>query len=437
MPLLSFPPDFLWGTSSASHQVEGQNFNNDWWKWEQTPGHIRNGDSSRISSDWWSGRYQEDFDRANSLGMNAHRMSVEWSRIEPREGEWDESAVSKYHLILEALIERGMKPFVTLSHFSLPLWVAEKGSWENPGIVQLFVRFVRRLVPELSDLCSHWVTLNEPNVLAYNGYVSGQFPPGVKSIGRALEVMRNEVRAHAGAYYAIKDLEPDAQIGMANHVRYFYPYNGNSPLDRLTAYLRNRLFNRLTFSPLIDGRFLFPLGFGQYLPELRGTCDFLGVNYYYTDRVKFDLAPSSELFGKTVLNPQEAELQKLFSSVGNIEPYGLASTLLEKARFGKPIYITENGIFDDGTDLQCRYLIGHLAAVHKAMSGGANVKGYFWWSLTDNFEWTEGYTSRFGLYHLDVPTQVRTKRPVADVFERIIRENGIPPDLDEAYGRSN
>lgn len=436
MNQIEFPARFLWGTTTAAHQVEGQNFNSDWWAWEQSPGRIRNGDSSRIACDWWGGGYRQDLDRAKNLGTNAHRMSIEWSRIEPREGEWDGAAVQTYRLMLEYLIELGMTPFVTLHHFSNPVWVAMNGGWENPAVIRSFSRFARRVTRELGEWCSHWITINEPNVYAYQGYSSGEWPPGVRDVRRAFRVMSNMVRAHAGAYYGIKDIQPNAQIGIAHHRRYFTPFDASSALDRLATYFRNRLFNELVLLALEQGYLPFPLGFSERLPEVRGTQDFVGVNYYFTDQVAFDPFNPGEIFGRAVNEPNSHELKASFSSAGTINPIGLERTLAELSRYRKPIYITENGVIDAGDHLQIKYLLSHLSSVGRAISSGAQVRGYFWWTLTDNFEWTEGYKPRFGLYAMDVVTQKRTPRPVTEVYAKIIRENGISEDMFKSYGRT-
>jgi beta-glucosidase len=436
MSALEFPPGFLWGAATAAHQVEGRNYNNDWWPWEHLAGRVRNDDTSRTAADWWGDRFYEDFDRAKSLGMNAFRLSVEWSRIEPNEGEWDVDALKKYRSMLEALRKRDMTPFVTLHHFTNPLWLVSRGGWEDPRVARYFARFARHVVSELGELCGFWITINEPNVYAYMGYSVGQWPPGVKNVRRSFKVIKNMLSAHAGAYYAIKDVRPAAHVGVSHHRRFFRPHRDGSSLDRLTVRFRNRVFNQLIMSALEEGYLGFPLGFRERVPEIRGTQDFLGLNYYFSDPVLFDPGKPGEMFGRVEPSAEAVGLKRSFSSVGNIEPPGLERTLFDLARYGKPIYITENGVFDDGKELQCRYLVSHLSAVHRALAAGADVRGYFWWTLTDNFEWAEGFTPKFGLYHLDIATQVRTPRPVADLYARIIKENGIADEMKDGHGRT-
>jgi len=226
MDTLKFPDGFLWGAATAAHQVEGGNANNDWWAWEQTPGHIKHGDKSTIACDWWRGeRYRGDFDLAQSFHQNAHRLSVEWSRIEPREGEWNADAFAFYRRVLSALLERGMTPLVTLHHFTNPLWLRAQGAWETEAVVPLFGRFATRVAQELGDLCDFWITFNEPMVYTYTGYVNAKWPPGKSDFGLAMRVLTNVLRGHAVAYHAIHRVQPHARVGLAHNILAFKPAN--------------------------------------------------------------------------------------------------------------------------------------------------------------------------------------------------------------------
>jgi beta-glucosidase len=194
-----FPRGFLWGTATAAHQVEGNNTNNQWWLWEQA-GHTQG--TSGLADDWWGGRWKEDFDRAAEAGQNAHRLSVEWSRIQPTPDTWDEDALDRYRTMLRGLRERGMTPMVTLHHFTDPLWFYEGGGWEREESVAQFEKFVRKTVEALKEYCTLWCTLNEPNGYALNGYINNgvaTFPPGKNNIKLAFQVAANMIRAHAAA----------------------------------------------------------------------------------------------------------------------------------------------------------------------------------------------------------------------------------------------
>ena len=232
---LTFPHGFLWGTATSSHQVEGENHNNDWSDWEQQSGRIVQGHRSGKACDWWGGRWQEDLDRAAQGGQNTHRLSVEWSRIEPNSAVWDDSAIDFYRQVLRGAIDRGLTPMVTLHHFTSPRWIMDQGGWAAPEIAARFERYVRKVVASLKDLANSWVTINEPNVYAFSGYYLGTFPPGEKSLGRAFQVMENMVAAHAAAYQAIHELQPNARVGVAHHYRGVQPLHPSNPLDRMVA----------------------------------------------------------------------------------------------------------------------------------------------------------------------------------------------------------
>jgi beta-glucosidase len=439
---LEFPDGFLWGAATSAHQVEGANDNNDWWDWEQTPGHIQNGDTSAVACDWWKGeRYRADFDLAESLNQNAHRFSVEWSRIEPREGEWDADALAFYRRVLTALRERGMTPAVTLHHFTNPRWLAHasRGAWETEAIVPLFERFATKVAQELGDLCDFWVTLNEPTVYMVSGYLDAHWPPGKQqSLRMVLRVGRNMLRAHAAAYHAIHRVQPQARVGIAHNLRTFRPENPNARLDRAVTQIQDYIFNRMFFLSLIDGHIRFPMGTRTVLPELVGTQDYIGLNYYLASRVVFDLRQPGRFFGRTMpAKPWgtsfDEEVRKWFGD-GDLDPDGFCAMTRWLAQFGKPIYITENGICDAHDEIRPRVLITYLAALHRAIQQGAPVKGYFHWTLVDNFEWKEGWNLRFGLIANDPATQTRTPRPSARIYARIAQENGIADDLLERYG---
>ncbi len=431
--MLSFPPNFLWGAATAAHQVEGQNFNSDWAAWEQLPHKIKNNDSSRVACDWWNGRWRGDFDRAQALGMNAQRISVEWARLEPRQGEWDAQAAAQYREMIAGLRERGLEPFVTLHHFTSPQWAAERGGFENPDIAQWMANYAERAANAFGDLVTFWLTLNEPNVYAYQCYLAGKWLAQKQNFGALLRVMKNEIRAHAAMYHALKRALPSAQVGYAHHWRAFEPRQPNAPLDRLATKLRGHIFNDVIFDAIEQGVLNLPLGLGQAIPEARGTQDFFGVNYYYQEYTAFDWRNAAEAFARSVYDDDVKRLQNFFEGAGNLRPHALRDVLLRLAKFKKPLYITENGFVTTDRDDQTRYLVTHLAAVHQALQQGADVRGYFWWSLLDNFEWSEGYTPRFGLYRTDFETQTRTLKQVGEVYATIVRANGINDEILQEY----
>lgn len=424
-----FPRGFLWGTATASHQVEGNNTNNNWWAWEQQQGRIIHGHTSGLACDWWGGRWREDFDRAAEAGQNAHRLSVEWSRIQPTPDRWDEAALDHYREMMRGLHERNLTPLVTLHHFTDPLWLAEMGGWENPAAPEYFEKFVTKVVEALRDYVTLWVTFNEPNVYVTMGYFIGSFPPGKHDLSAAWQVMVNQVLAHARAYQAIHKIQPVARVGIAQNYRSFMAARNWLPLDRWTASMQAQAFNDAFPKALMSGKLRF-LFWRKSLPEVKGTQDFLGINYYSRDRVAFDLFKPGDLFGRRFYHPQ-AELSPS-GFIAN-EPQGMFEALKWGLQFQVPIIITENGVEDAEDRLRPRYLIQHLHQVWRGVNFNWPVKGYFHWTLVDNFEWERGWTQRFGLWELDPQTQVRRKRPSADLYAEICRRNGISSETVARY----
>lgn len=415
-----FPRGFLWGCATAAHQVEGNNTNSNWWQWEQADGHILNKQVSGLACDWWGGRWREDLDRAMETGQNATRLSVEWSRIQPAPDRWDENALDYYRQILRGCVERGLTPMVTLHHFSNPIWLEEQGGWENPDTPNQFDRFVHKTVEALQEYANLWVTINEPNVYAYCGYVQGVFPPGKTDLNTAFAVFANLVRGHALAYKTIHAIQPQARVGIALNYRGFVP-NSISPLDKLVAGIQSRLYNGFFPRALTDG-VLDYVTRKETLPAAAHTQDFLGINYYTRDRVAFDSKLSAQGYGRLFF-PKDADL----SDTGFIanDPEGMFEALQWGMRFKIPMLVTENGVECADDHLRPRYLAQHIHQVWRAVNLSMPVKGYFHWSLVDNFEWERGWTQRFGLWELDVETQARRRRPSADLYEAICRENGL------------
>ena len=434
--ILAFPEGFLWGTATSSHQVEGNNTNNQWWAWEQLPGRIWHGDKSGLACDWWRNA-EADFDRAAALGQNSHRLSLEWSRIEPQEGVFDEAALGRYRQMVQELRERNLEPMVTLHHFTNPLWLMELGEWENRQVVHYFQRYVERVVEALGDLVSLWCTINEPAIYAFLGYLSGRFPPGKHSFITTFRVLGNLLRGHAAAYHAIHRQQSRARVGLVKSVVGFEPANPASPLDRLVTRVQDYLFNDIALLAVKDGRLRFPAGWGiRPHGPLIDSLDFIGVNYYSRRLVAFDLHQWRQLFGRHSFR-EGAEL----SDSGRLGPYseiypqGLYLALRKVAALlGKPIIITENGLPDADDDQRPRFLLTHLAQVHKAIREGLPIQGYYHWSLVDNFEWTEGWALRFGLIEVDPETQERRIRPSGELYAEICRANGITREMAERYG---
>ena len=433
MPENRFPQGFLWGTATAAHQVEGDNRNNDWWTFEQQPGAIWKGDRSGLACNWWHSA-EDDFDLMAQMGHNTHRLSVEWSRIEPEEGVFDPRAIARYREMLLALRQRDIEPMVTLFHFSSPLWLARQGGWHNPAAVDHFRRFVRRTVGELGDLARLWCTINEPNVYAALGYLFGEHAPGCKSLRAYPRVLRHLLLAHGTAYRAIHALDGSAQVGLVKAMQIFEPLDPASRASALAARLFDHLFNEVTLLAIQDGRLRFPLcPVTRTYGPLVDSSDFLGVNYYTRQRVSLPMMPGNR---SSLLQPTpgaECSDSGRNGTYGEIYPDGMHQVLQRTARLGKPLYVTENGLPDDDDDQRPRFLLTHLAQLQRAIAGGIDVRGYYHWSFVDNFEWAEGWSLRFGLVALDPQTQQRTPRRSAELYSAIIRANALTDELRAAH----
>ncbi|RJQ36652.1 glycoside hydrolase family 1 protein [Candidatus Parcubacteria bacterium] len=425
MAVLKFPDGFLWGAATSAHQVEGGN-RNDWTEWEKANAerlakkaaaefsHLKNWPEIRPQAEnpanYISGRacdhynrFREDFDIARGLGHNAHRFSIEWSRIEPEKGTFDEQAIEHYRQVIRALRERGIEPFASLWHWTNPVWIAQQGGWENEKTLSDFERFVSFVAKALGAEVNFWIPLNEPTVFAGHGYVLGAFPPQVKSYWRANRVLKNLENAHQRAYRVLHAAgSAETRVGSVFNFHFHTPHRPKFPLDILMARL---------------------LDYFRDLRPLRRTTDFqdfIGLNYYFRDTIRF--VPWGGRFGPIdVRNPNQ-----WVSDMGwDIYPDGLRHVLRMVGEVGKPIYVTENGIADASDQSRSRFIRDHIRAMAGAMQDGVDIRGYLHWSLLDNFEWDKGFWPRFGLVEIDYQTLERKIRQSAWDYKKIIDQNAI------------
>ncbi|MEY4723827.1 MAG: hypothetical protein RLZZ324_1340, partial [Candidatus Parcubacteria bacterium] len=382
-----FPDGFLWGSATSSHQVEGGN-DNDWTDWEKVPGHVLDGTRSGIACDHYD-RYEEDFDLAKSLGQNAHRLSIEWSRIEPEEGKFDMDDIVHYRRVLQALKDRGMKVMLTCWHFTLPKWFAAKGGWESADAVRVFERYVALLAAEYGDLVDQWITINEPMVYLLQSYGQGVWPPGVANQLRSVHVFGKLTLAHRAAYKVIHKVVdaraavPGADgrrgrkafVGIAQNVITFEPYRKQSMADTLFVWFADRMFNHQFF-----------------IWSKASSHDFIGINYYFHYRMRVRPTKASQFFYEVHTENRET------SDLGwEINAPAIFDAIMGMTRYGKPLYITEHGVANADDGKRPRVIVAALKEVYHAIKAGVDIRGYFHWSLMDNFEWEKGYSGRFGL----------------------------------------
>jgi beta-glucosidase len=420
-----FPPDFLWGAATSSHQVEGGCTNNNWFAFESASdgaGHprIARGQKAGDACLHWE-RFRDDIALLQLMGLNAYRFSVEWSKVEPREGCWDEDALRHYEEVAGALCDAGITPVVTLHHFTNPLWFEERGGFLQNDAPATLARFATKVYERLADRVPLWCTINEPSVYAVNGYVTGEFPPARKSFREAGQVLANLMRAHASMYQACKAINPAPQIGLATNVFIYRPARPHNPFDITVARLAQKNLNDEVFRCLVNGAmdFHFPLLVRSRIRALPAhACDFIGINYYTRFLLRF--SPRSVGFVRQIL---DAPPERVTDMGWEIYPEGLLESLKMAAAWTKmPLYVTENGLADDSDTKRPVFFRDHLQAMADARRSGIDVRGYFCWSLMDNFEWAHGFDKRFGLYHVDFSTQQRTLRKGSEVLRDFIHQ---------------
>jgi len=423
--VLRFPPTFLFGTATSATQIEGGCATSDWYDFAKKPGRIRRGESPDVACDGWH-RWPEDVALQRALGLGAYRLSIEWARIEPRPGEIDRAALDTYRRMLGALRDAGIEPMVTLHHFTLPRWLGERGGILAGAFAERFAAFARVAADALGDLCRLWITINEPNVLAAHAYLLGVWPPARKSALDAVRAHYRLLEGHVAAYRALKDARGDAaSAGVAHHLRITEPERPARMGDRAAARAFAHVFNDAFALATCEGRMygaldaLFRGRDGFRVTDARRTQDFFGINYYSRDVVRLSLRHAAELFVARAVPPGSE-----VSDLGwEVYPEGLGMLVRRwAARSGLPVYVTENGIADATDSKRGPFLVRHLAELARAVADGVAVRGYFHWSLLDNFEWAEGYRPRFGLVEVDYATQERRPRDSARLYARIARE---------------
>jgi len=384
-----FPPNFLWGAATSAYQVEGDNKNCDWCLWEKEKGLKQSG---KACDHYRS--FAEDFALAKSLNHNAHRLSIEWSRIEPAEGAWNEMEIEHYIQVLKTLKAMNMQVMLTLHHFTLPLWFFQKGGFLKRKNIFYFQRFTELAAKKFSDYVDFWITINEPNVYASHGYLLGDWPPGAKSFLKYQKIIRNLALSHKAAYRKIHSLLPEAKVGIAKNYIDFEA--GPGVADKIACYGARYFWN------------------GVFYKKTKNCHDFLGINYYFHDRVYASLRPPFYI----VKNQN-----KQVSDIGaEIYPEGLYRILIALGKYKLPIYITENGLADREDKFRAEFITQHIAAVEHAIAQGIDIRGYLHWSLLDNFEWAHGFSPRFGLIEIDYATQKRTVRNSAKVYASLIKK---------------
>jgi beta-galactosidase len=485
-----FPERFLWGPAISAFQTEAggrpahADRRSDWWVWSRdeqniAAGHVSGDRVVRGPGQWRL--YERDARLARRrLGANAFRLSIEWSRVFPRSTAGartprqldriaNKAAVRHYRAELRAIRKRGMTPMLTLNHFTLPTWLHDpiaardafdgvdpdapppllkRGGWLNDRTVREFRKFAGWAAWKYGRQVDLWVTINEPMVVAVSGYANvpgafaAWFPPGVFSFTATVRVVRNLARANALAYDAVHRYDHAARVGPVHNMVAFTPSDPGSARDRSGAAHADYIFNRVYLNAVVKGvddadvdGVIDP---GERRRDLRGRADFIGLNYYFRSRVTGLPGPASTtvplfdfLPGNSYAHPEAPGAPPCPTSCTDfgweIYPAGFRQVLRTVGSYGKPVYVTENGLADRDDDMRARYLVDHLRQLRAAMRAReVRARGYLAWSLTDNFEWAAGYYPRFGFFSYAPRTLARRERPSARVFRRIAQTGRLP-----------
>ena len=443
---LAFPKEFVWGCASSAYQVEGA-WNEDgkgpsiWDTFVHAPGHVVNGETGDVALDHYH-RYKEDVALMKELGMDAYRFSVAWTRVLPAgTGTINQAGLDFYDRLVDELLKHKIEPYLCLFHWDLPQALQDKGGWPNRDTAYAFAEYARVVTERLSDRVKVWMTHNEPWVAAMAGYFGGEHAPGIKDVSAGIKALHHLLLSHGLAAEAIRAsaIQP-VKVGITLNLNPVHAAS-QSKKDRDAASRMDTILNRTTLDPLLKGTSpIQQFAIGKLLSrslikpgdlEKIRTLDLLGVNYYARTVVKDD--PKFPVVAASQIHPEGNE----YSGMWEIYPEGIYELLTHIWKDYQPncdIMITENGVpVPDGLDFdgrvrderRIRYLRNHIAQVHRAMDEGVPVKGYFHWSLMDNFEWALGYGQRFGLVYVDFKTQKRTIKDSGIWFANVIKENGF------------
>jgi beta-glucosidase len=391
----AFPPGFRWGTATAAHQIEGGNTNNDWWRWEHNPA-SGCAESSGDACDSWH-RWPDDVELLARLGFDHYRFSVEWSRIEPASGEWSRAALDHYRRLATALRDRDIEPVVTFHHFTTPVWLADRGGWEAPDTAARFGAFVEVAGTALADSMGRACTLNEPNIVATMGWVMGMFPPG-RTAASADRVAENLVAAHRAAVEAVRAVARGVPVGMTLSMSDYQPLPGvegaQAQVDQIRA--------------THEDPFLAASAGDDFLGVQSYSRMVIGPDGWIGPEPGVDVLPMGYEYWPAAL---EACLRRAWQVTGG----------------AVPLWVTENGIGTDDDDQRIAYVRDALSGLQRALADGVDVRGYTYWSLLDNFEWTFGYGPKFGLAAVDRSTFARSLKPSAHWLSAVAAANALLP----------
>jgi len=423
---ISFDKSFMFGTSGAAYQYLGaQNCPDSNWSVKNPETDAPHGSESGAACDFWR-TLHNDIELMRQMKLKAFRFSFEWSNIEPQQGVFNKEAIKQYHFLFDMLNQNGITPFMTLHHFTLPAWFEQQGGFADEKNNQLFIDFCVMMVKEFGDKVTWWQTFNEPGIYISNSYMLGEWPPGIKNIEHAGHVLKNMLSLHVQLYTILKAIKPHIQIGFAHNISPIHPYRSWNMLERIIAYYANQMCHESVTEFFISGNFKFKIPFVANVTytnaDAPASFDYFGLNYYTSLLIRMH-ASLRRMFtiecridaSKTYATKKCAYAQGLYDTILDV------SKRITKPR-NIPIYITENGIADAKDEHRATFIERSMFALHKAIEDGCDVRGYFYWSLLDNFEWAEGYSMKFGLYEVNFKTQERILRDGAQPYIDIVKK---------------
>jgi beta-glucosidase len=405
---IQFPKDFLWGTSTSAYQIEGGT-KNDWSEWEVSPkrkAQLKKAPSSECqnknSEDYICGeachsyfKYEEDFDLAKALNTNAIRIGIEWARINPKKDLIDVKAIRHYHKVLDATHARGLKVVLTLWHWTNPTWIAEEEGWTNRKTVDHFLKYVELITQEFGGRVDYWITLNEPMLFANYSYFLGKFPPQKHNWFKFKKATKNLIEAHKRSYEIIHKHFPNTKVSITNLSNIFEAKRKWFLPEIILCYIAKNY------------------GLNKFIEKIKDYIDYIGIDYY------------RKIYLKTIPPFMDTKSKILTDNKWEIYPRGIYELIMHFNKYKKPILILENGLADKDDKHREKFIKDHLFFIHKAMQEGADVRGYFHWSLLDNFEWAEGWDPKFGLFEVDRKTFERKARPSAKAYAEICEDGGF------------
>jgi len=412
-----FPKDFMWGVSTASYQIEG-NISNNWTEWEKNniPQNVKRAYKSLHKSKHWDtikneclnpnnyicGKatnhfelYKTDIDLIGEMKLNSYRFSFEWARIEPKKGEFSHEGLEFYLRLVEYMQSKNITPFATIWHFTLPVWLYNEGGVMAPDFVKYFSRYAEFLAKNFKTKITHWITINEPEVYTTTAYLNGERPPCKHNLLTAIRCYSKLIETHKLLYGILKNINPFFQVGICKNNTVFIPYR-NLYYNRFICYALDVLSNK------------------WFLNSTMNYLDFIGLNFYYQCRLNLFVINNSN--------------SRLSDNLWPLNPKYVFTTLMSLKKYNKPVYITENGIADYQDNKRRWYIPEVIKWCHKSIEKGLDLRGYFHWTLVDNFEWDAGYFPKFGLASFDRKTFKRKLRASGEVYKQIAQNNFILSD---------